>query len=157
MAVRTVTDAATQHLPPRVARHWSVASAAGAAYSRAGRGKVLAHAHGVHESTITRYRQGVTYSPLAGAMNVLASSPRTTAFPALTEAWVLVSMRQVESQQTPALLSRRAELELLEADLARDLFHARMTGEGMRDLRARQADVVIELLAIESVLSERKA
>lgn len=54
------------------------------------------------------------------------------------------------------LYARRSELEGREADLNRDIFHARMTGEGMRELRAQQADVVLELAAIESELLDRQ-
>lgn len=151
MATHTVAPGAAHNLPANCARR------SGWAYSRSGRGKAVAGLYGAHVSTGTRYRQGVPFSPLAKALKLLAESPRTTAFPALTEAWVTVTQAEIAGAPTAALHARRAELECAEADIARDIFHARMTGEGMRDLRAKQADVVLELTAIETELDERKA
>jgi hypothetical protein len=155
MSGSRVAPPAAQPQRPQCAKRWTPRRSAGEAYDRAGLSKHVANAHGIDVSGGTRYRQGVAYSPLAKALSILADDPRTTAFPALTEAYCIVTRAQIEALPTPALLARRAELELTEADIARDLFHARMTGEGMRDLRARQHDVVLELLAIETVLEER--
>jgi hypothetical protein len=147
----------TLHAAPAHTQAARCAQRAGWAYSRSGRGKAIATIYNVNVSTGTRYRQGVEYSPLAKALKTLAESPRTTAFPALVEAWITVTQAEIACVPTAALHARRAELECAEADLGRDIFHARMTGEGMRALRAKQADVVLELTAIETELDGRKA
>jgi hypothetical protein len=135
---------------------WSFTRSAGWAYDRAGRSKAVAAAHGIHVSGGTRYKQGVSYSPLAKAYAILAENPRTSPFPALTEAWAIVMQSQIVQTPTTALLSRRNELEAMEIDVNRDIAHGRMAGGSLRELRARQADVVLELTAIETELDERK-
>ena len=149
-----------QTQPGRCARRWSIADCvwrAGDAYRRAGSSKAIANAHGMAAvSSGTRLRQGVTWAPLSKALLPLVESPRTNPFPALTEAWVAVIQRDMSDASIEELIARRAELEGIEADLNRDIFHARLIGQGMRQLRARQADVVLELTAIETEIEERK-
>jgi hypothetical protein len=131
------------------------AQRAGLAYARAGRCKHVARAHDVNVSTGTRYRQGATYSPLAKALLLLANAPKTTAWPALTEARIIVTRAELEAIPTPALIQRRAELEYAEISLNAEIQHGRLAGGTMRGQRARQLDLVQEIAAIEDVLLER--
>jgi hypothetical protein len=145
----TIRRGSTQHQEPKCAER------AGWGYARAGRGKHVARAHGVNVSTGTRYRQGVAYSPLAKALAVLAAADKTTAWPLLTEARILVARAELETLPTPALIQRRADLEYAEISLNAEVQHGRLAGGTMRGQRARQLDMVQELAAIEDVLLER--
>lgn len=151
----------TQTQPPDCARsRWTVADLvwrAGDAYRRAGSSKAIASAHRMAAvSSGTRLRQGVAWAPLTKALEPLASHPTTNPFPALTEAWVLVIQPNFRNKTPAWLLARRAELEALEFDLHRDIQHARPRGEGLRQLRAQQADMALELTAIETEIDERR-
>jgi hypothetical protein len=141
---------ATQHQAGRVAEY------AGRGYDRAGSGKQVSSAHGAkHRSTGTRYQQGAIYSPLAKALLLIANADKTTAWPLLTEARILVTRAELDTLPTPALIQRRAELEYAEISLNAEIQHGRLAGGTMRGQRARQLDLVQEIAAIEDVLLER--
>lgn len=130
----------------------------GAAYRRAGQnGKHIAAAHGLHRSRGTRYQQGDPGSPLAKALFALSAGDKTTAWPCITEAHALVNQQEICDRPTHELQDRRAELEGLRFDLRRDEDHAVYMGVSTQDVRARLADLYLELLAIERELDERKA
>jgi hypothetical protein len=148
----TVQLAAAQHQRDRVADR-----AAGWAYTRAGSGKQVAHAHGArHRSTGTRYQQGASWSPLAQALRVLVDDDHTAAWPAITEARIIVTRAEISTATSHDLLRQKDRLEQTEIDINRDILLAPRAGGDMRELRARQLDLVQELAAIEDELRDRK-
>jgi uncharacterized protein YhdP len=149
MTATMVHAGSLQHLAGRVA---------GAAYSRAGRPKHISAAYGAaHRSTGTRYQHGALQSPLACAVATLVGADHLTPWPALVEAHALVIQHRIREVTTPALRDRRADLEQQEFALRAEIDRARYVGESLRDLRARMADMAVELLAIEGELDERSS
>jgi hypothetical protein len=133
------------------------ARVAGYAYSRSGRPKHISRAHGAaHRSTGTRYQQGVPYSPLARAVEALLGDEHISPWPALVEAHAVVIQKRIRDTPTPELLARRAELEQDEFGLLAEMGRLRYTGDSMRQVRAKLADMNTELLAIETELDARK-
>lgn len=158
MSASTVLQPATHTQPRHCAHAWPLSFDAlvrrsGFAYARAGSGKAIREAHGYKAtSSGTRCQQGVSWSLLAKAFIPLANYPRTTAVPALTEAWVILRQDRLSDLTETELRTLRKELEARKVDLDRDIYHAREQGNPVRDLRARLADVVIELTAIDDLL-----
>jgi transcriptional regulator with XRE-family HTH domain len=156
MGAHTMHRASTQTQLLRFARRWSAADASAVVYQRAGAGKHLARAHGVHASTISRYQQGAQYSPFCKAVELLANSPYTDSFCALTEAWVVVSIEEVRKEETDILLTQRDGFEDALDELTLAIKRHRARGESTRHLVARRADVSLKLTAIQTVLEERE-
>jgi transcriptional regulator with XRE-family HTH domain len=128
----------------------AIVNAAGTGYARAGRGKAIAKAHGLSVSRASRYRAGDAGSPLAHALLWLASSPLTTAYPALVEAQALVAQEQVKPMTAEQLTRRRAALMQEKFDLDRDVMLAAYDGdeEVAENAHAKLAALHMEALAI---------
>jgi transcriptional regulator with XRE-family HTH domain len=133
-----------------------IVAAAGNGYARAGRGKAVAKAHGLSVSRASRYRAGDAGSPLAHALLWLATSPLTTAYPALVEAQALVAQEQVKPMTAEQLVRRRAALMQEKFDLDRDVMLAAYDGdeEVAENAHAKLAALHMEALAITRQLRQ---